>query len=304
MRGCWASVGSDPSRGRLPVEDRGHRVRRRVEHGRRACVPRRAIGQRGEAGVAHAIDPPVAAQQRGEGELVEDDHHDRRARARAGRGHVRVLRQHQLRHVRAEQEEREEEQRRRGEHGDERPREGLAAHDQGPAQGHPGGCREREVEPRRQRADPLDELDGDERAEQRDDDGVHGVPDARPRQAGEPDDAGEHERRQQHERRRRRARCRRSASRAPRRTPGCVPAGRRAAARRRRRTGRPARARGARGRPSARAWAQWRRSTHGAPARGRSSVTRPLSATSCGATPRRPVHRMDRIGPVHCVEKR
>ena len=134
--------------------------------------------------------PAVAVEQRGRRQLVEHDHHHRGAFADVRGRHLGVARQHELRHGRGEQEQREEQRRRRGEHGRERLQRARPPDREPVGERRPGGEREHEVEGCRQRPDPLDDLDRDQRGDGRDEDGVHDLlrPLSRqPRQRLDPD---------------------------------------------------------------------------------------------------------------------
>ena len=101
-------------------EDRRDRVRRAFADGRRVLEPGRAAREPGEVREAGRVDAPVRVEQRVDGQLVERDQHDRRARPLAG-GLRRLRGEREPRDVRVEQEQREEEQRRGREHRQREP---------------------------------------------------------------------------------------------------------------------------------------------------------------------------------------
>ena len=114
-------------------------------HGGGVAVPGRAPGQPGEARVGGRVDPPAGVQQRGQGQLVEGDDHDRgpagRRLARRGRAGDRVVAvgQDQGRGRGGEQEHGRGQQRRRGGHPQHPGQRRQPAVEGGPGPGGQGG---------------------------------------------------------------------------------------------------------------------------------------------------------------------
>ena len=178
------------------------------EHARappRSCGRRRSSpcgtrsasrGERGERREAAGVDPVARVHQRGGGQLVEDDHHDRRARARLARHRLRpALRQHELGDRRDEQEEDEEEQRRRRDDGDERA-DGRGAR----VERREAGAREQRDRhgDRRAAEQVADRRQQDRRREQADEHELQGVAERGPDLPRQPDE--QREQRRRHER--------------------------------------------------------------------------------------------------------
>ena len=117
-------IGEDRQRAllrQLSGEDGGDGLLRVRVHRRRAAEPDGVPGERGEVRETNRVDPLRAVHQRDRRKLVEHDEHHRRARVDGDGLRLGLLREHELRHGRVEEEQREEDDRRCDEEGEERP---------------------------------------------------------------------------------------------------------------------------------------------------------------------------------------
>jgi hypothetical protein len=145
--------------------DRRHRVPGRGADRRRVAEPRRGVGERGQVRVEVGVDPAVGADDGREGELVEDEEHDRGRGSDVGLERVGVVVE-QGRRLRREQEEPDEGEWRERRVPEPEP-ERLAAAGEHEGDGRHGGGRREERGAAEQRPQRLHRDGAGEQAEQR-----------------------------------------------------------------------------------------------------------------------------------------